>query len=80
MPKSCYMEVTTKPKIFIHSWLSDDLLYRLKKNFDIDHHDTAKSILSGKELLDRVIDVDGILVQLIRSILSLTTYALYNKC
>ena len=57
------MEVTVKPKIFIHSWLSDDLLFRLEKNFDIDHHDTAKSILSGKELLDRVIDVDGILVQ-----------------
>ena len=57
------MEVKVKPKIFVHSWLSDDLLARLKKYFDIDHHDTAKSILSGKELMDRVIDVDGILVQ-----------------
>ena len=57
------MEIKVKPKIFIHSWLSDDLLSRLEKYFDIDHHDTAKSILSGTELLDRVIDVDGILVQ-----------------
>ena len=57
------MEVKTKPKIFVHSWLSDDLLLRLEKNFNIDHHDTAKSILSGKDLLDRVNDVDGILVQ-----------------
>tara|TARA_B100000686_G_scaffold347850_1_gene437476 strand:+ start:316 stop:1296 length:981 start_codon:yes stop_codon:yes gene_type:complete len=57
------MEITVKPKIFIHSWLSDDLFSRLEKYFDIDHHDTAKSILSGTELLDRVIDVDGILVQ-----------------
>ena len=57
------MEINVKPKIFIHSWLSDDLLSRLEKYFDIDHHDTAKSILAGTELLDRVIDVDGILVQ-----------------
>ena len=28
------MEVTTKPKIFVHSWLSDDLLLRLEKQFD----------------------------------------------
>ena len=43
------MEVKFKPKIFIHSLLSDDLLSRLEKNFDIDHHDTTKSILSGNE-------------------------------
>ena len=57
------MEVKFKPKIFIHSLLSDDLLSRLEKNFDIDHHDTTKSILSGNELLDRVKNVEGILVQ-----------------
>ena len=57
------MEVKFKPKIFIHSLLSDDLLSRLEKNFDIDHHDTSKSILSGNELLDRVVNVEGILVQ-----------------
>ena len=57
------MEVKNKPKIFIHSWLSDDLLSRLEKDFDIDHHDTTESILSGNELLDRVINVEGILVQ-----------------
>ena len=57
------MEVKFKPKIFIHSLLSDDLLSRLEKNFDIDHHDTIKSILSGNELLDRVKNVEGILVQ-----------------
>ena len=57
------MEVKIKPKIFIHSWLSDDLLFRLEKNFDIDHHDTSELILSGNELLDRVINVEGILAQ-----------------
>ncbi|MBH87965.1 MAG: D-glycerate dehydrogenase [Pelagibacterales bacterium] len=57
------MEIKTKPKIFIHSWLSDDLLSKLKNNFDIDHHDTKESILTGKDLLDRVLDVEGILVQ-----------------
>ena len=57
------MEVKLKPKIFIHSWLSDDLLSRLEKDFDIDHHDTTESILSGNQLLDRVINVEGILVQ-----------------
>ena len=57
------MEIKTKPKIFIHSWLSDDLLLKLKNNFDIDHHDTKESILTGKDLLDRVLDVEGILVQ-----------------
>ena len=57
------MEVKLKPKVFIHSWLSDDLLSRLEKDFDIDHHDTTESILSGNELLDRVINVEGILVQ-----------------
>ena len=57
------MEVKVKPKIFIHSWLSDDLLSRLEKNFDIDHHDTSELILSGNELLDRVINVEGILAQ-----------------
>ena len=44
------MEVKFKPKIFIHSLLSDDLLSRLEKNFVIDHHDTANSILSSNEL------------------------------
>ena len=57
------MEVKHKPKVFIHSWLSDDLLSRLEKDFDIDHHDTTESILSGNQLLDRVINVEGILVQ-----------------
>ena len=57
------MEVKLKPKVFIHSWLSDDLLSRLEKDFDIDHHDTTESILSGNQLLDRVINVEGILVQ-----------------
>ena len=57
------MEVKLKPKIFIHSWLSDDILSRLEKDFDIDHHDTTESILSGNQLLDRVINVEGILVQ-----------------
>ena len=57
------MEVKFKPKIFIHSLLSDDLLSRLEKYFDIDHHDTTKSILSGNGLLDRVKNVEGILVQ-----------------
>lgn len=57
------MEVKYKPKIFVHSWLSDDLLLKLKKNFNIDHHDTKDSILAGKDLLDRVLDADGILVQ-----------------
>ena len=57
------MEVKFKPKIFIHSLLSDDLLSRLEKDFDIDHHDTTESILSGNQLLDRVINVEGILVQ-----------------
>ena len=57
------MEVKFKPKIFIHSLLPDDLLSKLEKNFDIDHHDTTKSILSGNELLDRAVNVEGILVQ-----------------
>lgn len=57
------MEVKYKPKIFVHSWLSDDFLLKLKKNFNIDHHDTKDSILAGKDLLDRVLDADGILVQ-----------------
>ena len=52
-----------KPKIFVHSWLSDDLSSRLEKYFEVDHHDTMKSILSGTELLNRVMNVDGILVQ-----------------
>ena len=54
------MEIKVKPKIFIHSWLSDDLLSRLEKYFDIDYHDTAKSILSGTKLLDRVINVGNL--------------------
>ena len=29
------MEVKVKPKIFVHSWLSDDLLLRLEKNFNM---------------------------------------------
>ena len=57
------MEVKVKPKIFVHSWLSDDLSSRLEKYFEVDHHDTMKSILSGTELLNRVMNVDGILVQ-----------------
>jgi glyoxylate reductase len=57
------MEISRKPKIFIHSWLSNDLLSKLEKNFDIDHHDTSESILSGSELLHRVQNVEGILVQ-----------------
>jgi len=55
------MEIKNKPKIFIHSWLPDALLSRLEKNFDIDHHDTSEVILSGKKLLDKVTDVEGIL-------------------
>jgi len=57
------MEVKVKPKIFVHSWLSEDLSSRLEKYFEVDHHDTMKSILSGTELLNRVMNVDGILVQ-----------------
>ena len=57
------MEVKLKPKVFIHSWLSDDLLSRLEKDFDIDHHDTTASILSGNQRLDRLINVEGIVVQ-----------------
>ena len=30
------MEIKVKPKIFIHSWLSDDLLSRLEKYFNIN--------------------------------------------
>ena len=66
------MEVTTKPKIFVHSWLSDDLLLRLEKNFNIDHHDTAKSILSGKELLFSVTKLSSlVLLFLLSSIVKL---------
>ena len=49
----------TNPDLLVNIILEKEL----EKNFNIDHHDTAKSILSGKDLLDRVNDVDGILVQ-----------------
>ena len=53
----------TKPKIFVHSWLPDDTRKRLDQKFDLDIHNSFKSILSGQELIDRVTGVNGIVVQ-----------------
>jgi len=57
------MEINNKPKIFVHSWIAKDLKSRLEENFDIDQHDASEVILSGDNLLKRVINVEGIIAQ-----------------
>ena len=44
----------TNPRIFVHSWLPDDTRKRLDQKFDLDIHNSFKSILSGQELIDKV--------------------------
>lgn len=57
------MEINNKPKIFIHSWIPEDLKSKLEENFDIDQHDASEVVLSGDNLLKRVINVEGIIAQ-----------------
>ena len=57
------MEINNKPKIFVHSWIAEDLKSKLEENFDIDQHDASEVVLSGDNLLKRVINVEGIIAQ-----------------
>jgi len=57
------MEVMKKTKIFIHSWVPEDLKSKLDDIFDIDCHDASDEILSGKRLFNRVKDVEGLIAQ-----------------
>ena len=53
----------TKPQIFAHSWLPEDVRERLDQKFLLDVHNSFESILSGEELIARVKGVNGIIVQ-----------------
>ena len=77
------MEVMKKTKIFIHSWIPEDLKSKLDDIFDIDCHDASDEILSGERMFNRVKDVEGLIAQgpiIDKDLLSLQTaiYAL-NK-
>ena len=53
----------TKPQIFAHSWLPEDVRERLDQKFLLDVHNSFERILSGEELIARVKGVNGIIVQ-----------------